>query len=249
MYFTVIIPARLKSTRLPNKVLLPINNKPMIEHVYESAQMSGAARIIVATDHQDIANWAKSLGVEMVMTDPAHQSGTTRIHEVVNKLNLDAKCPIVGVQADEPAINPKLIQACAEKINAYKYDSLTMVTAADALTNKKDWQDDHTVKVVLNDADEALYFSRASIGGDQIWEHANSPVMKHIGIYAYYPYFLEQYLSWPSCILEKSERLEQLKALYHGTTIPVIRFLEETGFGVDTEDDYQKMCEYILNQK
>lgn len=245
MSFTVIIPARLESSRLPNKILLPIQNKPMIQHVYEQAQMSGADRIIIATDHQQIIDWANSINAESVVTDVSHRNGTSRIQEASQKLKLDKDVPIVAVQGDEPAINPKLIRQCADKINCYDPHSLTMVTAADSLQSVSEWQDMHTVKVVMNDNDEALYFSRAPIGGEDSFGHAHSPVMKHIGIYAYYPYFLEQYLSWPTCVLEQSARLEQLKAIYHETKMPVVRFDEPTGFGVDTEDDYQKMCAYF----
>jgi 3-deoxy-manno-octulosonate cytidylyltransferase (CMP-KDO synthetase) len=229
--------------------MLPIDSKPMIEHVYESAQMSGANRVIIATDHPQIEEWANSRGAEIVMTDPSHPNGTSRIHEAVSILSLDSAMPIVAVQADEPGINPKLILSCAEKINSFDPSSLTMVTAADILSSQESLEDQHTVKVALNDSDQALYFSRAPIGGDNAYGLAHSPIMRHIGIYAYYPYFLDQYLSWPSCALEKSERLEQLKAMYHDTTIPVIRFLEETGFGVDTQQDYQKMCEYLMQQR
>ena len=120
-----------------------------------------------------------------------------------------------------------------------------MVTASDTLKSSNEWMDPNTVKVVLNEQSQALYFSRAAIGGKDSFGLLTSPVMKHIGIYAYYPYFLNQYHSWPSCMLEQSEKLEQLKALYHGATMPVVRFDEETGFGVDTMDDYERMCELL----
>jgi 3-deoxy-manno-octulosonate cytidylyltransferase (CMP-KDO synthetase) len=243
--FVIMIPARLESTRLPNKVLLPMHGKPMIEHVYERSLMSGATRVIIATDHPKIMAWGKSVGAECTLTDPSHPNGTSRIHEAVHSLGLDPKMPIVAVQADEPAINPKLIVACAKKISAYDACSLTMVTAADSLKNSSEWMDPNTVKVVLNHDSEALYFSRAAIGGKDSFGLVLSPVLKHIGIYAYYPHFLNQYISWPACQIEQSERLEQLKALYHGATMPVVRFDEETGFGVDTIEDYERMCKLL----
>ena len=240
--FVIIIPARLESTRLPNKVLLPVHGKPMIEHVYERSLISGASRVIIATDNLKIMAWSESVQAECVITSALHPNGTSRIHEAVQLLKLDSKMPIVAVQADEPAINPLLIGECAKKISAYDACSLTMVTAADSLKNSSEWMDPNTVKVVLNHDSEALYFSRAAIGGKDSFGLDASSVMKHIGLYAYYPHFLNQYISWPACQLEQSERLEQLKALYHGATMPVVRFDEETGFGVDTMDDYERMC-------
>ena len=182
MDFTVIIPLEY-STRLPNKVLLPINNKPMIEHVVDRAKQSGASKIIVATDHVDIQQWAQSCTVDCVMTDEKHPNGTTRVKEVIDSLQLNKNIPIVAIQADEPAINPQLIKCCAEKISEYQADDLVMVTAADPLQNHSQLLDKQTVKVILNKNDEAMYFSRAAVGNEFVYKDINTPVFKHIGIY------------------------------------------------------------------
>lgn len=247
MTFTVIIPARYQSSRLPEKVLLPICGKPMIEHVYERAQQSGASNIIVATDHEKIMQWGNNLGAQMVMTDVRHPNGTSRVEEVIAIKELATNTPIVAIQADEPAINPELISACADKLRQYDAKDLVMVSAADPLANQAQLEDAQTVKVVLDDDHQAMYFSRAAIGGHINFKDVNSAVLKHIGIYAYYAGFLKHYLAWPVCALEQSERLEQLRALYNQTIMPIVRFDKPTGFGVDTQEDYQAMCEYLAN--
>lgn len=240
MSFTVLIPARLASTRLPQKPLADLGGKPMIVRVAERARQSGALRVLVATDHAEIAAACLAHGVECRMTDPDHASGTDRIAEVAAALALPASEVVVNVQGDEPFIDPALIAAVAGLIGP----GVPMATAAHAIRSMDDLRNPNVVKVVLNREGLALYFSRAPIPWNRD-AYAQQPAvlseedipLRHIGLYAYRNDFLQDYASLTPSPLEQIEALEQLRVLWHGYPLAVYVTGEAPIAGVDTPED------------
>jgi 3-deoxy-manno-octulosonate cytidylyltransferase (CMP-KDO synthetase) len=244
MSFVVIIPARLASTRLPNKPLADLGGKPMVVRVAERAQQSGAARIIVATDHADIAAACAAHGVEACMTRPDHPSGTDRIAEVAHLLGLAPDAVVVNLQGDEPLIDPALLAACAARISA----DVPMATCAHPLSDVADAFNPNVVKVVLDKLGRALYFSRATIpwhrdGFAATREQlpAGYVPLRHIGLYAYSNAFLQRYPQLEPSPLESIEALEQLRVLWHGVPIAVHVTAEAPHAGVDTPADLERV--------
>ena len=244
MSFVVIIPARLASTRLPNKPLADLGGKPMVVRVAERAQQSGAARIIVATDHPDIAAACAAHGVEACMTRSDHPSGTDRIAEVAHTLGLAPDAVVVNLQGDEPLIDPALLAACAARISA----DVPMATCAHPLSDVADAFNPNVVKVVLDKLGRALYFSRATIpwhrdGFAATREQlpAGYVPLRHIGLYAYSNAFLQRYPQLEPSPLESIEALEQLRVLWHGVPIAVHVTAEAPHAGVDTPADLERV--------
>jgi 3-deoxy-manno-octulosonate cytidylyltransferase (CMP-KDO synthetase) len=244
MSFVVIIPARLASTRLPNKPLADLGGKPMVVRVAERAQQSGAARIIVATDHADIAAACAAHGVEACMTRADHPSGTDRIAEVAHTLGLAPDAVVVNLQGDEPLIDPALLAACAARIAA----DVPMATCAHPLSDVADAFNPNVVKVVLDKLGRALYFSRATIpwhrdGFAATREQlpAGYVPLRHIGLYAYSNAFLQRYPQLEPSPLESIEALEQLRVLWHGVPIAVHVTAEAPHAGVDTPADLERV--------
>ena len=244
MSFVVIIPARLASTRLPNKPLADLGGKPMVVRVAERAQQSGAARIIVATDHADIAAACAAHGVEACMTRSDHPSGTDRIAEVAHTLGLAPDAVVVNLQGDEPLIDPALLAACAARISA----DVPMATCAHPLSDVADAFNPNVVKVVLDKPGRALYFSRATIpwhrdGFAATREQlpAGYVPLRHIGLYAYSNAFLQRYPQLEPSPLESIEALEQLRVLWHGVPIAVHVTAEAPHAGVDTPADLERV--------
>ena len=245
--FIVIIPARLASTRLPNKPLADLGGKPMVVRVAERAQQAGAARVIVATDHDDIRAACEQHGVEVCMTRADHPSGTDRIAEVARALNLPADAVVVNLQGDEPLIDPALLQAAASRINA----AVPMSTCAHPLHDAADAFNPNVVKVVLDKAGRALYFSRATIPWNrdafaqskEILPAAYVP-LRHIGLYAYRNDFLQAYPALQVSPLESIEALEQLRVLWHGYPIAVHVTDAAPAPGVDTPEDLERVRQY-----
>jgi len=244
MGFTVIIPARLASTRLPNKPLADLGGKPMVVRVAERARASGAQRIIVATDHADIAAACAAHGVEAVMTRADHPSGTDRIAEVARALNLPDDEVVVNLQGDEPLIDPALLAACAARISR----DVPMATCAHPLHDVADVFNPNVVKVVLDKAGRALYFSRASIpwardafAASRDALPAGYVPLRHIGLYAYSNAFLQAYPGLEASPLEQIEALEQLRVLWHGVPIAVHVTDSAPPAGVDTPDDLARV--------
>ena len=232
MSFVVIIPARYASTRLPGKPLLDINGKPMIVHVLERARESGAERIIVATDHEDVARAVEAVGGEVCMTRADHQSGTERLAEVVEKCGFSDDTVIVNVQGDEPMIPPEVIDRLAE---CFTGDSELQMATLKVAMNEEDYNNPAAVKVVTDLNGYALYFSRSLMPYPR-----NKPegykVYKHVGIYAYRRSFLLKYAALQPTPLERAESLEQLRALVNGYKIKVLES-DFQGIGVDTPED------------
>ena len=244
--FSVVIPARYDSSRLPGKPLLEIAGKPMIQHVYERAQESGAGRIVIATDDQRVVEVAEGFGADVCMTAKDHESGTERLSEVVTKLGLAADEVVVNLQGDEPLMPPSLVRQVAE--NLAKYTKASMATLAEPIDSAEELFDPNAVKVVMDDSGYALYFSRAPIPWhrDEFAQTrdelpAGVDYFRHIGLYAYRARFIQEYVSWPACALEKIESLEQLRVLWRGQKIHVAQAAESAVGGVDTPADLARV--------
>lgn len=247
MSFTVLIPARLASTRLPNKPLADIGGAPMVVRVAERARLSGAARVVVATDSPEVEAACRSFGVQAVMTRADHPSGSDRLAEACRLLGLADHDIVVNVQGDEPLIAPALIDAVAALLQSRP--DCAMSTAAHAIHDLNDLRNPNVVKVVLDAKQTALYFSRSPIpaardfGGEAWWETDAGlpPPLRHVGIYGYRVGFLQDFPRLPQAPIERLESLEQLRALWHGHRIAVHVTDEAPGPGVDTPDDLERV--------
>ncbi len=240
--FVVVIPARYASTRLPGKALLDIAGKPMVVHVAERAQASGAAEVCIATDDERILNAARTHGQQAVMTEAGHASGTDRIAQVARLRGWADERIVVNVQGDEPRIAPELIREVARMLA--QHAKASMSTACHPIRSPAELFDPNCVKVVLDQAGDALYFSRATIpwARDAFARDRESvpdglPVYRHIGIYAYRCAFLRAYPTLPVPAIERFEALEQLRALWHGHRICVAVTDQSPEPGVDTPED------------
>lgn len=249
MSFVVIIPARYASTRLPAKPLADIAGKPMIQHVYERARQSGAARIAIATDDQRIYDVVAGFGAEVVMTAVTHESGSDRLNEAASKLGLAPDTIIVNVQGDEPLIPPRVIDQVAANLAAQP--SYGMATLSCPLDGPAQLFEPSVVKVVADKTGRALYFSRASIPFSRKHFPAVpadlTPWQRHIGIYAYRVNFLQQFVSWAPAPIEQLESLEQLRALWNGAAIHVELACEVPPAGVDTAEDLQRLRQLLAS--
>lgn len=248
--FKVVIPARYASTRLPGKPLLNIAGKPMIAHVCEKAQQAGAEEVVVATDDDRILQTVSDLGIRAVMTRPNHQNGTERIAEVVERCGWPGHEIIVNLQGDEPLIPPEIIQELAAVLDGQQQAGIA--TLAANIVDFEEIFNPNAVKVVLNQAGYALYFSRAPIPwdrdgfarqGKQV--SGKMPYYRHIGMYAYTVDFLKRYCLWEPSLLESVESLEQLRILWRGEAIRV-RVVDKTPVaGVDTAEDLVRVEKLI----
>jgi 3-deoxy-manno-octulosonate cytidylyltransferase (CMP-KDO synthetase) len=246
--FSVIIPARLASTRLPNKPLADLAGKPMVVRVAEQARLSGAELVAVACDDKSIMAACAEHGVTAYMTRADHQSGTDRIAEVAAALGLSDATVIVNVQGDEPLIEPALITATAAQIR----NGVQMSTAAHPITSAEEAFNPNVVKVVLDRSFRAMYFSRATIpwhrDGFAVTQSTLPPdyqVFRHIGLYAYTNAFLQKYSTLEMAPLEKSEALEQLRVLWNGLPIAVHVTPHVPQAGVDTPEDLLRVQQYF----
>ncbi|QNI02676.1 3-deoxy-manno-octulosonate cytidylyltransferase [Halomonas sp. SH5A2] len=243
--FTVVIPARYGSSRLPGKPLLDIAGEPMIAHVWRRACQSRASRVVVATDDARIQAAMAPYGAEVVMTREDHASGTDRLAEVADQLALDESALVVNVQGDEPLIPPALINQVAERLA--DDDQASIATLAEPIADVDSLFNPNVVKVVRSFQGRALYFSRAPIPWDR--EHFSEPPevlstdawLRHIGLYAYRVSFLHAYCDWPASSLEQLEQLEQLRALQYGHAIQVALACDVNPAGVDTAEDLARV--------
>ena len=235
--FVVVIPARYASTRLPGKPLRKINGKTMIEHVYERGQESGASEVVIATDDNRIAGAAEAFGATVCMTRADHQSGTERIAEVADLLDWDDSQIVVNLQGDEPSMPATLINQCASLLADGVAD---IATLASPFLNRDDYESSNCVKVIRDNNDHAIYFSRAMIPyarDDEQRQGAQDAALHHHGIYAYRCGILRTLVCAAPSALEVSERLEQLRALSLGMAIAVGVPPVRPGIGIDTEAD------------
>jgi 3-deoxy-manno-octulosonate cytidylyltransferase (CMP-KDO synthetase) len=244
--FHVIIPARYASTRLPAKPLLDIGGKPMLQHVVERAQLSGAASITVATDDARIEEAVKAFDGNVCITGEHHQSGTERLAEAAQKLGLGSEDIVVNLQGDEPLMPPRLLSQVAHILEGdHGADMSTLCTR---IHTAAELFDPHVVKVVMDHLGNALYFSRAVIPWDRDAFAVTTEELpeqavhyRHLGIYAYRVGFLESYVKKEACGLERMESLEQLRVLWHGGRIHVGEAEEVPGHGVDTLEDLERV--------
>jgi 3-deoxy-manno-octulosonate cytidylyltransferase (CMP-KDO synthetase) len=245
MNFTVLVPARLQSTRLPRKILADLGGLPMVVRVAQRAARSQATRVVVAADDDEIVQACQAHGVDCVLTRADHATGSDRLAEACALLGLDGSDAVVNVQGDEPLIEPALIDACAALL-ATRPDCV-MSTAAHAIDSASELGNPNVVKVVLDGAQRALYFSRAPIpwwrdGSAQgLAQLPPDPPLRHIGLYGYRAGFLRRFPSLPPCPLEAIESLEQLRVLWHGERIAVHVSLQRPGPGVDTAEDLARV--------
>ncbi len=242
MAYTVVIPARYGSTRLPGKPLLDIAGKPMLQRVWEQARRSAAREVVIATDDERIMAVAEGFGARVCMTSPDHPSGTDRLHEVAAYFGWGDEQIVVNVQGDEPMMPPGVIDQVAHNLAAHTQAGIA--TLCEGIVDIAELLDPNAVKVVCDRRGMALYFSRAAIpwprehfrsGRDAMPTHGNW--YRHIGIYAYRTAFLHQYVTWQPAPLEQLEQLEQLRALYNGVGIHVATAAEAVPPGVDTQAD------------
>jgi 3-deoxy-manno-octulosonate cytidylyltransferase (CMP-KDO synthetase) len=245
MTFTVLVPARLASTRLPNKPLADLAGVPMIVRVAQRAASSSARTVVVAADHADIVAACEAHGVRAVLTRSDHATGSDRLAEACATLGLDGDDLVVNVQGDEPLIEPALIDDCAALLE--RRGDCVMSTAAHVIDSRTDLDNPNVVKVVLDAAGRALYFSRAPIpwwrdGRASGTTQLQSPApLRHIGLYGYRAGFLRRFPRLEPAPLEQLESLEQLRVLWHGERIAVHVSDHAPGPGVDTPEDLARV--------
>lgn len=243
MSFIVVIPARYGSTRFPGKPLAIIQDKPMVQHVYERAIEAGAQDVIVATDDERIGKVVTSFGGKVCFTKDSHESGTERIAEVLSTEGIDDNTIIVNVQGDEPFIPPENIKQVALNLAS---SQMQMSTLCFPISNRADIDNTNVVKVVFAANGKALYFSRAAIPFDRNWVQNtqsmhSSAYYRHVGIYAYKAGFIHQYINLTASHYEHIESLEQLRVLYHGFDIHVDIAHKAPPHGVDTPEDLDRL--------
>ena len=254
MKFTVIIPARFASQRLPGKPLLDIGGKPMIWHTWQRAIESGAERLVIATDDPRIEQAAAGFGAEVVMTGEQHRSGTDRVAEAAAQMGLGDDAIIVNLQGDEPMMPPGLIRQAAETL-LHQPDA-QLATLATAVHSVGEFLDTNVVKLVIDETGRALYFSRAPIpwpregaGGDLLSQQNHGQALRHLGIYAYRGAALQTLAQTPVTPMEEAERLEQLRALWIDMRIQVAIAAEPMGPGVDSAEDLDRVRSLVAIER
>lgn len=250
MKFSVIIPARYASTRLPGKALIDICGKPMIQHVYERALESGASAVYIATDDKRIEASAKKFAAKVILTADTHRSGTDRLAEAVNYLSCNDDDIIVNLQGDEPLMPAGLIEQVAKDL--HEHHDASVSTLCTPIHSADDVANPNVVKVVFSKTGYALYFSRAPIA----WEREHFRISdfrpsghhmhyRHIGLYAYRASFLSRYVTWPTCDIEQMESLEQLRVLWNGDRIHISEASAIPPPGVDTQEELERVRRLI----
>ncbi|MFK7955489.1 MAG: 3-deoxy-manno-octulosonate cytidylyltransferase [Lysobacterales bacterium] len=246
--YVIIIPARLGSSRLAEKVLLSAAGQPLVMHTWQAARCSGADRVIIATDSQAVVEAVSPLGAEVVMTGPA-DSGTDRLAQVAQQLGIDDNAVVVNLQADEPLMPAAVLDTLADELS--KHPTAAIATACCPIVDSAELFDPNAVKVVLDADGNALYFSRAPLpyerGRFDLTPPAapNTGHLRHLGVYAYRAAFLKAFSAMRPSEAEQAESLEQLRALYYGYQIRVVTLKSATPPGIDTEKDWQAFSQYI----
>ncbi len=248
MEFRVIIPVRYDSRRLPGKSLMDICGKPMIQHVYEHAQNSGADSVVIATDSDKVAKAAEAFDAQVCMTSADHQSGTERLTETVEALEYDDDDIIINVQGDEPLISPDTIRQVARSLD--EHENVKVASVCEPIHKLDDLLNSNSVKVVLNRRSFAMYFSRSPIPWQlplktNDTEDLTENYFRHIGIYGYRVSVLKDYINWTESPYEALESLEQLRVLWNGYRIFMSVIEKNNSIGVDTVEDLEKVREII----
>jgi len=231
----IIIPARIGSSRFPNKVLADIGGMPMV--VRTAKAVEGIDSVVIATDSQEVIEIAKAHNIDAILTSDTHQSGTDRIHEAVQKLNLPQDEIIVNVQGDEPFIETDVVQAIYNLTKKNKNNPLIIMNSCYKSISNPEADDPNIVKVVTNKEDIALYFSRAKIPYPR--DHHFDHYKGHLGLYGFTVKSLETFCNLDVAPLENIEKLEQLRAMYNGYQVAMIE-VETESFGIDTQEDLEK---------
>lgn len=245
MSFTVLVPARLASTRLPRKPLADIGGAPMVVRVAQRAMRSKALRVVVAADDAEIVSACESHGVAALLTRADHATGSDRLAEACTLLDLPDSAIVVNVQGDEPLIDATLVDACAQLLASRP--ECVMSTAAHPIDDAAEFVNPNVVKLVCDAQGRALFFSRAPIpwwrDGYAVGVHAlaDPAPLRHIGLYAYQAGFLRRFPTLPASPLESIESLEQLRVLWHGERIAVHVSDVRPGPGVDTPQDLERV--------
>ncbi|AEF55752.1 3-deoxy-manno-octulosonate cytidylyltransferase [Marinomonas posidonica] len=247
--FHIVIPARYASQRFPQKLMADLGGKPVLQWVHELSRQAGAQSVTVATDHKDIYCAAQEFGANVVMTRDDHENGTERLAEVAKKMAWSGDEIIVNVQGDEPFLPVALIHASVQAL--HQDVEAEMATVACAIDDMQDYLNPNVVKVVCDDQQRALYFSRAPIPWDRDGlanDHDHSgflpadlPVLRHIGLYVYRASLLNKYAELPMSPLERWEKLEQLRFLHQGIKVQVAIADSLPSHGVDTPEDLEKL--------
>ncbi|MDA7817382.1 3-deoxy-manno-octulosonate cytidylyltransferase [Sulfurimonas sp.] len=237
----IIIPARLASTRFPQKVIADIGGLPMV--VRTAKRVSHLDRVVVAADDELIISTCKEHGIEAMMTSTTHKSGTDRINECANILQVDDNELIINVQADEPFIEPEVVESLINRLKKLqdKKEDFIMGSCYNAI-NADSAEDPNLVKVVLDDKDNAIYFSRSRIPYNQ---GGGAKYFGHIGIYGFSKKSLKEFCQLNDAPIEDIEKLEQLRAIYHQKNISMVK-VASTGFGIDTKEDLQRAIDIFL---
>ncbi len=237
----IIIPARLASSRFPQKVLADIGGLPMV--VRTAQRVAHLDRVVVAADDEKIIEVCKAHGVEAMLTSTTHKSGTDRIHECATIFKLKDDELIINVQADEPFIEPDVVESLMRKLQSLqkRNEPFIMGSCYNAI-NAQAAEDPNLVKVVLDDADNAIYFSRSAIPYNQ---GGGAKYFGHIGIYGFSKKSLQEFCSLSDAPIEDIEKLEQLRAIYHQKNITMVK-VTSTGFGIDTKEDLARAIEIFL---
>ncbi|RXJ99902.1 3-deoxy-manno-octulosonate cytidylyltransferase [Arcobacter sp. CECT 8989] len=232
----IIIPARLNSSRFENKILVDILGLPMV--IRTAKQVSSLDKVVIATDSQEVIDLAKEHGFDAVMTSSEHKSGTDRINEAVNKLNLAEDEIVVNVQADEPFIEEDVIKTVINRVEKVREnDEDIMITSCYKKISSELADDPNHVKVVLNETKNAIYFSRAKVPYHRD-HYENSQYYGHLGIYGFTKKSLNKFCSLNPSTLENIEKLEQLRAIDNGHKIAMVE-VESKSFGIDTQEDLE----------
>ena len=242
MSFRVVIPARWGSTRLPGKMLLDLAGRPLLAWVWQVAEESGADEVVVATDDARIRAAAERFGARVCMTRADHPSGTDRVHEVAETLGWPDDAIVVNLQGDEPLLPPELVEQVAAALRADP--DAGVATLATAVSSLADARNPNVVKVVCDAGGRALYFSRAPI---PFHRDGGGPdgLLRHIGLYAYRVSALRRLAGLAPAPMEAIEKLEQLRALWHGIPIAVARAHGCPPGGVDTAEDLERVRELL----
>lgn len=231
----IIIPARIASSRFPKKVLTNIGGVPMVVKTAQS--VSAVDDVVIATDSLEVKDAVNFYGFEAVMTSANHKSGTDRLNEAATLLGLRDDDVIVNVQADEPFIEAQIVQEVKDLTLAHAQNDQVMLNSAYKIISCKDANDSNLVKVILNASNHAIYFSRNPIPFDR--DKSNIDYKAHLGIYGYTKRSLAKFCTLTSADIEDIEKLEQLRAIYHGYSIAMTQ-VQTNSFGIDTKDDLEK---------
>ncbi len=237
--YKIVVPARYGSTRFPGKPLALISGVPMIVRVYQRVSMTGASEVVVATDDERIAEVCSKAGAEVCMTRGDHPTGTDRIAEVIENRGWSEDEIVVNVQGDEPLIPLSSIDQVAG--NLHRHTDASIATLCTPITDANELRNPNHVKVVFDHRGMALYFSRAPIPHNRDHIDDVHHVYRHLGLYAYRAAFLRRFADMPACEIEQMEKLEQLRALWHGERIHVAVARELPGPGVDTPEQLARV--------